>query len=194
MADQVYLSCWVKGFSERNMLEHWGTVLRLFPASRLADRSSVLRVVPLSPSEAPLLEQALPSPFDPDSVLEAASEFEHSDCCYELETWWDLFQYDGDWNLRPSKVTLLCFGPDFENEIGDHLRLELGLDDLFLPTPDVPGSARMTQSNLKSLVHLVREIETHLDLQKRRLWTESGENFADRIELALMEIDLAGSL
>jgi hypothetical protein len=49
----------------------------------------------------------------------------------------------------------------------------------------VPGSARLTESNIKSLLHLVHEIESSLPVVKRRLETESGENFADRLQQVL---------
>ena len=37
----------------------------------------------------------------------------------------------------------------------------------------------MAQSNLRSLIHLVDEVGEGLPLENRKLWSESGINFAD---------------
>jgi len=68
---------------------------------------------------------------------------------------------------------------------GDHLRIEFGLDALFLPIAGVDGSLRMGQSNLKSLLHLVSDLEEVLDIESRQVWSESGANFADVLRTAL---------
>jgi len=74
---------------------------------------------------------------------------------------------------------LCCFGPAFDNEEGDHLRIEFGVDSRFLPQPGIEGSLRMVQSNVRSLLHLVGEIDGNLDLERRQLWSESGVNFSE---------------
>ena len=43
----------------------------------------------------------------------------------------------------------------------------------------------MGQSNLKSLVHFVHEIERALAIDRRHLWSESGLSPADAIAKAL---------
>ena len=60
-----------------------------------------------------------------------------------------------------------------------------GLDALFLPIPGVDGSLRMGQSNLRSLLHLVKDLEEVLDIESRQVWSESGANFADVLRMAL---------
>jgi hypothetical protein len=57
--------------------------------------------------------------------------------------------------------------------------IEFGVDSRFLPQPGIEGSLRMVQSNVRSLLHLVGEIDGNLDLERRQLWSESGVNFAE---------------
>jgi hypothetical protein len=46
----------------------------------------------------------------------------------------------------------------------------------------------MARSNIRSLLHLVRELDGALNAESRKLWTESGENFAERLQAALEEV------
>jgi hypothetical protein len=183
--DRLYLSCWVRGFTETNALRHFGKMLERFPFSILAKRGPLLRVYAIAHSEPLLLEREFPPDAELAAILEAAREFMHPDCACEIEAFWDLWQHDGEWKLQPAAVTLACFGPAFENEYGDHLRIEFGLDALFLPMPDIAGGLRMGQSNLKSLLHLVGDLERELDLERRQVWSESGDNFGEVLKQAL---------
>jgi hypothetical protein len=183
--DRLYLSCWVSGFTETNALGHFGKMLERFPFSKLAKRGPVLRVYAIAHSEPPLLEREFLPDAEPDTILEAAHEFMQQDCACEIDAFWDLWQYDREWRLQGAPVTLACFGPAFENEHGDHLRIEFGLDALFLPMPDIEGGLRMGQSNLKSLLHLVGDLERDLDLERRQVWSESGANFAEVLKQAI---------
>jgi len=51
--------------------------------------------------------------------------------------------------------------------------------------PHIEGGLRMGQSNLKSLLHLVSDLERALDLDRRQVWSESGANFADVLKQAI---------
>ena len=179
MADRLYLSCWIRGFDESNMLRHFEKVLGLFPFSQLAARGPVLRVYAVEHTEPPQMEREFSKSAVPATIVSAAREFAHEDSGVEVDSSWDLWQFDQEWKLAPASVTLLCLGPTFENENGDHLRIEFGPDARFLPIAGVEGSLRMGQSNLKSLLRLVSQIEQKLPLEKRTLWSESGMNFAD---------------
>jgi hypothetical protein len=160
-------------------------MLERFPFSKLAKRGPVLRVYAIAHSEPPLLEREFLPDAEPAAILEAAREFMQPDCACEIDTFWDLWQYGGEWKLLPAPVMLACFGRAFENELGDHLRIEFGPDALFLPMPDIEGGLRMSQSNLKSLLHLVGDLERALHLERRQVWSESGANFAEVLNQAL---------
>jgi hypothetical protein len=176
--------------SESQIFRQFGKMLGAFPFSKLAKRGPVLRVYAVNLAEAPVFEREFPVSAETGEIvadiLESAREFMQADCACEVDTFWDLWLFDGDWKLRPAPVTLSCFGPDFEK--GDHddqLRIEFGPDSRFLPSPGVEGSLRMGQSNLKSLLHLIGDLERALDLESRQVWSESGANFAEMLQQAL---------
>lgn len=180
MSDRLYLSCWITGFNESNMLRHFGRMLALFPYSKLAKRGPMVRVYALEHIEPPTFERELALTTDPKELLETIREFLHDDCACEVDAAWDVWEHDGtDWKLAPVSVTLHCFGPQFDNELGDNLRIDFGLDARFLPVPGVEGSVRTRQSNIRSLLHLVEEIDRVLKPERRSLWSESGANFAE---------------
>src|SRR5215213_9288528 len=98
VADQLYLSYKLRGFSNMNMLRHWERLLRVFPFSKLAQSSNTLRVHAVSFTEPPLFEGSFVDPMNLDAVLAAAKEFTGSDCAAQLEGKWDLWQYaSNDW-------------------------------------------------------------------------------------------------
>ena len=171
MSDQLYLSYWVRGFSEHNMLRHFEKLLQNFPFSTMSPRGPFLRVYALEYAEPPVLERVFDWEADIESVMEAAREFENPDCCYLLDAYWDLWQFEGGWKLKPSLVTLACFGPAFENEVGDNLRVECGTESAFLPQPDVQGSPVKIQSNIKGLLRLAHYLDDILAVEQRRLWS-----------------------
>ncbi len=172
------------------MLSRFETVLAQFPFSKLGSRGPLLRVRAIEAAEPPLLEKEYLPGTAVGNLIAEAGEFAHEDCCVEVEAAWDLWQFDGEWKLAPAPVTLLCLGPDFENETGDQVRIEFGLDSRFLPIEGVEGSARMGQSNLRSLLHLVSDIERAVPVAKRNLWSESGVNFAELLAEAVAKLDI----
>ena len=167
------------------MLKQFGKMLAKFPFSKLAKRGPVVRVYAVEHTEPPLMERELPLDADAAGMIDAAREFMEADCCCEIDAYWDLWDFEGDWKLRPVAITLCCYGPDFQNEHGDHLRIDFGPDARFLPMPHAEGGLRMGQSNLKSLLHLVGELEQTLDMETRQVWSESGANFAEVLQQAL---------
>ncbi|HYL38197.1 MAG TPA: hypothetical protein VEV17_19930 [Bryobacteraceae bacterium] len=185
MADQLYLSYRLRNFSPPSMLRHFEKLLCLFPHSRLARQPSTFRVIAVNYNEAPVLETPFSPPVSLEGVLAAAKDFENSDSCYRLETFWDLWQYEQEWKILPVRVALCCYGPGFEHESDDQLRIEFGIDAHFLPQPELPGSLRMIQSNIKSLLKLVHDLDDALPVDTRRLWSESGENFSEKLHQAL---------
>jgi hypothetical protein len=181
VVDRLYLSCWIRGFSESNMTRHFEKLLDLFPFSRLARRGPVLRIYALERVEPPQMEREFPNAPAVAPLMRAAREFARGDSCIEVDASWDLWQFDAEWKLAPSLATLLCLGPEFEDATDENLRIEFGPDARFLPIEGVEGSLRMGQSNLKSLLHFVSEIEKNLPVEKRKLWSESGGNFAELV-------------
>ncbi len=187
MPDQLNLSLWVRGYDSATMLRHFEELLRVFPFSRLRPGIGAARIYAVAFQEPPLLEQAFPEEVDVGTAIGICREFENSDGAYIIEGWWELWRYEQDWQLRSAPVVLTCFGPEFENDMGDHLRLELGAEADFLPHTGTPQGVQKARSNLAGLVRLAREIGDALPIERRNLWSDSGENFVERLDEALVE-------
>lgn len=169
------------------MLRSYEKLLRTFPYSRLTKNTSTLRITAVSSTEPVLYEQSFEAPPNLDAVLEQVREFTAEDCSAALDTHWDLWQFERDWKLAPARIALVCFGPGFEADREDDIRIEFGIDTHFLPQADLPNSMFMARSNIRSLLHLVHELDAQFSTGTRRLWSESGENFAVRLQAALEE-------
>ncbi|HEX8985995.1 MAG TPA: hypothetical protein VF767_11195 [Bryobacteraceae bacterium] len=182
MPDRLNLSLWARHFEAGTMLRHFEELLGVFPFSHLRPGIGALRIYAVAYSEPTLFEQAFSQPVETAEIFELCREFEHEDCAYAVEGWWELWRYERDWQLAPSPVVLTCFGPAFEHDLEDHLRLDLGLESDFLPRPGAPQNERKSQSNLASLVRLARDIGGAMPIERRSLWSDSGESFADRLE------------
>lgn len=186
MADRLYLSYWLRGFNEANMLRHFATMLRKFPMSRLRPAME-LQVYDSEFVEPSVFASLYDDLNQFDQMMEDAKRFRGDRFGYEVSASWDLWQWNGDdWIVSPARVSLECFGTLFERDRGEDLRIEFGVEDQFLPQLETTGnSLPMIQSNIRSLLQLTRDLDAALLVEKRQLWSESGENFADRLQSAL---------
>ncbi len=191
--DRLYLSYWMRGYTVHNMLRHYATALRKFPFSRLSP-SMQLRIFEDELVEPPVFEHLYDGPNDFDLMMEEARQHQSPNYGYELEAQWDLWQWvlptataGGEWKLAPVRVSLFCFGPSFDALNRDHLEVDFGLESHFLPQSAVTGnSLPMVQSNIRSLLKFVQDLDGTLNAERRQLWSESGDNFAARLEEALL--------
>ncbi len=183
MTDQLYLSIWLDRDTGGRRLKQFEKLLRLFPFSQRPQGQTTISVLAVDITEPPLLERPMNGPIDVDEVLEILQDYSGDDIAQQVESFWDLWQYiDGNWALAPARVSIVCQGPEFgEAADQEQFRIEFGVDANYLPQPDIPGSARLTESNLRSLLRLVHELDSTLPIRKRLLETESGENFANRV-------------
>jgi len=184
MSEQVYLSFWLRGFTQHNLLRHMQKALSCFPFSRLRPEA-LLRIHALEFAEPPLFERRFEEDTESDQVIAAASDFVHADCAYQLECWWDIMQLERDWKLAPAKVTITCFGPLFPSEWGEQLQIEFGHDTPFMPDKRDAASLVAVRSNIRSLLHLAEEIGRNLPVEKHTLWSETGQNLAQQLQAAL---------
>jgi hypothetical protein len=189
VADQLFLSLWLNRHSRAARLRHFEQLLKLFPFSQREQPQSTVSIHAVDSTQPPLLEQPLNGPLDPSAVVTILRDYRGDDVAYRVESWWDLWQFeDREPKLAPARVALSCFGPEFDDGSAsgqEDLRIDFGLDSLFLPRADVPGSAVLIESNIKSLLRLVHELESELPVARRKLETESGENFAERLQNVL---------
>jgi len=201
VTDQLYLSIWLYRDIRAKRLKHFESLLRLFPFSQRAQGQTTISVQAVDSTEPPLLERPMNGPIDVEDVLEVLQDYNGEDVAQRVESFWDLWQFiDQDWVLAPARVALICQGPEFDNNTGDaiadqeQLRIEFGVDINYLPQPEIAGSARMTESNLRSLLRLVHELDSTLPVKVRKLETESGANFAERLqELAAATLKTASA-
>jgi hypothetical protein len=189
VTDQLYLSIWLDNNGRAKRLTYFEKLLRLFPFSQREQGQTTISVQAVDSTEPPLLERPMNGPIDVEEVLEILHSYTGDDIAQRVESFWDIWQYiDGDWVLAPTRVALTCQGPDFDNNTEqsvtdqEQLRIEFGVDINYLPQPEIAGSARLTESNLRSLLRLVHELDSTLPVRKRKLETESGENFAERLQ------------
>lgn len=185
------MSIWLDPESRGSRLRYFEELLRIFPFSPREQTQSVVSIHAIDTTEPPLLERPINGPLDVPEVVSIFRDYQGDDVAYRIESWWDLWQFDTDWSLAPAAVALSCFGPEFDNGTDDQpahqedFRIEFAVDTHYLPRLDVPCSAKLTESNIKSLLRLVNEVESSLPVIRRRLETESGENFADRLQHVL---------
>jgi len=187
MPGDLYLSYWLRGFTATNMLRHFAAALSQFPFSRISPRLT-LRVYALEYAEPPLLERGFEGP-EIEEVLHAAAEFGNDDCAYEISAAWDIWQWSEDvreWILAPSMVRITCYAPLFPSDFGEQIRFDLGDEDHFVP-PDLARAAIHTtlRSNIRSLIHMGKDLDQVLKFERRALWSESGQNLAERLEQEL---------
>jgi hypothetical protein len=185
MADPLYLSVWLNGYSPLALTIYFQKLLEVFPFSKL-QVGSVLRVYAVSFQEVPVFEGFIDMEMDPAEAASVVQEFIHDDCCIQLETKWDLYQWDGSWELKPARVCIEVYGPRFErdalNPLGEPepICIDLGPEAFFLP---VPGSdqLRHVQANIRSILHFADDLPSVLAVERRLLWSETEDNFAERL-------------
>src|SRR5277367_4415167 len=113
MADQLFLSYWLRNYSDTSMLRNYEKLLRLFPFSLLAQQATTFKIMAVDVSEPVVAEVPYSPPVPLDAILAVGRDFQNPDSAYRLETWWDLWQFNDEWKLAPARVALCCFGPEF---------------------------------------------------------------------------------
>lgn len=183
MHDPLFLSLWLKHYSAVGLPLYLKKTVSVFPQSKLLP-GGVFRVYPLSFQEAPLHEEYFDGALDAQAAAERAQLHLHEDICFQVQLRWDLYQWTGDWELKPSTVYLEIFGPQFDTPRGEHIRLDLGPQRLYLPAAQ-SDNLHPVQANIRSVLHLAQDLENELITERRLLWSEDEENFAERLKALL---------
>jgi hypothetical protein len=184
MSDRLHLAFWLRGYSPLLVPSVFRKTLGEFPFSKLRT-GGTLKALAIDEHEPPVLEAMIEDLSRPEEAVAEVQEFYHSDTALRIEAWWDLWRWDGDWNLLPSPVTIDVYGPEYERELDEHIAFDLGPESLYLPVAGTPVSHKPVESNLRSVLHLIRDLEGLLAVDRRLLWSESGENFAGRLKTLL---------
>ena len=189
MADSLYFSLWFPDFSTDEMLAHALAVMRQFPFSIGFPGITYFALHPVSWNEATLLEQRFQPGAAPEEVITIAADLLHEDYAYVFEACWDLWtpqSPEGEWTLLPSPVTFIVRGEEFdegESQTQGEVQLDFGLDAPFLHeelqlTGEVESRVR---ANVQMLVDFIGRVEKSSMAGTRLLWSESGENLAQKL-------------
>ena len=160
-----------------------------------------------------------------ENAVREATELLHEDSAYEFEMRWGLWvpergledapglednddfaedsedaRLDASWQLEPTRVRILGFGPEFDNgtyEANGHLRVDFGLDTPFTledqddeeETPLSKAAALRVKQNVEKLLAFTLLVEKNCGISSRLLWTESGEPLAEKLIARLQRLN-----
>lgn len=189
MADSLYFSLWFSDFGPAEMLVHALSVMRQFPFSKDLPGITYYALHPVSWNEPTIFEQRFHPGATPEEAIAVAADLLHEDYAYLFEANWDLWTPetpDGTWTSAPSTVRIIVRGEEFEEgeaKTQGEVQLDFGLDTPFLHeelrlTPEVESRVR---ANVQMLVDFINRIEKSAIANTRLLWSESGENLAQKL-------------
>ena len=189
MADSLYFSLWFSDFSAEEMLVRALSVMRQFPFSQGLPGITYFALYPVSWNEPTIFEQRFRPGVSPEEAILIASDLLHDDYAYLFEANWDLWTPQGPeekWTLLPSPVSIIVRGEEFEegeSKTHGEVQLDFGLDTPFLHeelqlTGEVESRVR---ANVQMLVDFINRVEKSGMASTRLLWSESGENLAQKL-------------
>jgi hypothetical protein len=196
VADSLFLSLWFPGFELDEMLPRALAVMRQFPFSAQQPGVNYVAVHPVSWNEPTLLEQRFRPGVPPEQAVLFASDLLHEDYAYLFEAFWDLWILGEDqrtWSLQPSAVKFLVHGVEFEEGAyrqDGHVQVDFGIDSPFLQDDVQLTSEAETRirDNVQKLVDFTSKAEKSSGASGRLLWSESEENFAQKLIARLQKV------
>lgn len=155
-----------------------------------------------------------------ENAVHEATEQLHEDSAYEFEMRWGLWvperglqdapdleenddfedaRLDASWQLEPTRVRVIGFGPEFDNgsyNTNGHIRVDFGLDTPFTlegeeddaEPLDATAATRIKQ-NVEKLLAFTLLVEKNCGISSRLLWTESGEPLAEKLIARLQRLN-----
>lgn len=196
MPDPLYLSLWFSDFTGPAMLPHMLAVLQQFPFSPQRPGITYAAVQPVSWNEASIVERRFSPGIEPAEAVVIAADLIHDDYAYTFDAYWDLWTPEEggrQWREIPSLVKFIVQGVEFDDgaqrETG-HIEIDLGLDSLFVQenvelTDETQARIR---DNLARLVEFAGKAQMNTRATSRRLWSESDENFAQKLIARLQKV------
>ncbi|PYV48802.1 MAG: hypothetical protein DMG94_02470 [Acidobacteria bacterium] len=177
MADSLYLSLWFSDFSTESMFMRALAVMRDFPFAQSAPGITALSLHPVSWTEATILEEQFAPAARPEEAVAIVSGLVHEDYAYVFEANWELWsprQAPAEWVLEPALVRFIVRGEEFaegEAKTQGDIEIDFGLD-----------------APLKVLVDFINRVEKSAGTNARLLWSESGENLAQKLVSRLQRV------
>ena len=196
MADALFLSLWFPSFELDEMLPRALAVMRQFPFSAAQSGISYVAMHPVSWNEPTIFEQRFRPGVPPEEAIVLAADLLHEDYAYVFEAFWDLWIFspeEQDWVLQPSLVKFLVHGVQFEEGVYQHeghVELDFGIDSPFLQDEVQLTSEAETRvrTNVQKLVDFTNKAEKSSGASGRLLWSESEENFAQKLIARLQRV------
>ena len=159
---------------------------------------------PVSWNEAPfyqrIYEETEVRESAPEQAVAEATEILHDDFAYEFEFKWDLWLaetvggLDPTWKQQPVMVHVAGFGPNFDEgayEQNGQVRVDFGLDTPFLLEEiELDHVAEeYVKRNVQKLVEVTNAIQENCGISSRLLWSDSGENLAQKLIARLQRVN-----
>lgn len=196
MPDPLYLSLWFPSFDAEDMLPHALAVMRQFPFSNLLPGINYISIHPVSWEEATILEQRYVPGIPPEQAVLVASDLLHDDYAYTFEAHWDLWMFEQNgqhWIQQPARVSFFVRSPEFDEEAYQqegHIQIDLGLDAPFLQEEVqlTEEAEQRVRTNVAKLVDFTNKVEKNSGASARLLWSESEENFAQKLIARLQKV------
>jgi hypothetical protein len=188
MADPLFLSLWFPNFKLEEMLPRALGAIRQFPFSAHQPGITYIAVQPVSWNEPTISEQRFNPGTTPEEAVLIASDLLHEDYAYVFEAYWDLWVSapDSQSSLQPVLVRFLVHGADFDEgtskQQGD-IQIDFGLDSHFLQDQIqlTHEAEERVRANVQKLVDFINKVQQHSGANARLLWSESEENFAQKL-------------
>jgi hypothetical protein len=204
MADRLYLSLWFPNFRLPSLASAIVSVLKQFAKPGETPRVHAAAAYPISWNETPfyqrIYEEAEVRESAPEQAVAEATEILHDDFAYEFEFKWDLWVaetvggLDPTWKQQPVMVHVVGFGPHFDDgayEQNGQVRVDFGLDTPFLLEEielDRVGE-EYVKRNVQKLVEVTNAIQENCGISSRLLWSDSGENLAQKLIARLQRVN-----
>jgi hypothetical protein len=178
------------------MLPRALAVMRQFPFSARQPGISYVAMHPVSWNEPTIFEQRFRPGVPPEEAVLPASDLLHEDYAYLFEAFWDLWIFARDrqeWSLQASLVQFLVHGVEFEEgtyQQDGHVQVDFGIDSPFLQDEVQLTSEAETRvrANVQKLVEFTSKAEKSSGASGRLLWSESEENFAQKLITRLQKV------
>lgn len=196
MADPLYFNLWFSSFEGDEMMPHALSVMRQFPFSTQRPGVTAIASHPVSWNEATIFEKQFKPGVEPAAAVLIASDLLHEDYAYVFEAFWDLWSFDRtgkDWVLQPERVRFIVRGVEFDEgafEQEGHIQIDFGPDSPFLQDQVELTSAAeaKVRANVQKLVEFTTRVEKSSGTNARLLWSESDENFAQKLLARLQKL------
>jgi hypothetical protein len=198
MANQAYLSIWLKEFPEELLLERFREFLDTVPFSATQPGFTHVEIRAVDSTETPVYEQDLRSfPLDAAGIVELAQNYVHDDCSCSVRSHWDLWVFEGEplaAQQVPQALELLCNGEHYDEGFwkdNGHLEVSFGFEHLFTGHGGVLGirqiarAAPQNQEERDFLESMAKPANLLLYKEKTRENIKALFDWVRRIEKAL---------